>query len=72
MEDVAPASHRAAHAAVILLATVALIASGIVPIVVAALLGCVLFGFFGCINMNAAYRSVHWQTLILIVGMLPF
>lgn len=72
MEDVAPASDRAPHAAVILLATVALMASGIVPNVVAALLGCLLFGLFGCINMNAAYRSVHWQTLILIVGMLPF
>ncbi|SHI97709.1 Di-and tricarboxylate transporter [Aureimonas altamirensis DSM 21988] len=72
MEDVAPASHRAPHAAIILLITVALMASGIVPNVVAALLGCLLFGLFGCIEMNAAYRSVHWQTLILIVGMLPF
>ncbi|MBV2185443.1 MAG: SLC13 family permease [Rhizobium sp.] len=72
MEDVAPAYHRAPHAAIILLVTVALMASGIVPNVIAALLGCLLFGFFGCININAAYRSVHWQTLILIVGMLPF
>ena len=22
--------------------------------------------------MNGAYRSIHWQTLVLIVGMLPF
>ena len=72
MEDVAPASHRAPHAAIILLVTVALMASGLVPNVVAALLGCLMFGVFGCIDMNAAYRSVHWQTLILIVGMLPF
>ncbi|TYR35481.1 TRAP transporter large permease subunit [Mesorhizobium microcysteis] len=72
IEDVAPASHRAPHAALILLVTVALMASGVVPNVIAALLGCLMFGFFGCIDMNAAYRSIHWQTLILIVGMLPF
>lgn len=68
----APASHRAPHAAIILVVTVALMASGIVPNVIAALLGCLMFGLFGCIDMNAAYRSIHWQTLILIVGMLPF
>jgi di/tricarboxylate transporter len=72
IEDVAPASHRAPHAAVILLVTVGLMATGVVPNVVAALLGCLLFGLFGCIDMNAAYRSIHWQTLILIIGMLPF
>lgn len=72
MGDVAPASHRAPHAAIILLVTVTLMASGIVPNVVAGLLGCLMFGLFGCIDMNAAYRSIHWQTLILIVGMLPF
>ncbi|MBL0935429.1 MAG: SLC13 family permease [Rhizobiaceae bacterium] len=72
MDDVAPAAHRAPHAAIILLVTVLFMATGIVPNVVAALLGCLMFGLFGCIDMNAAYRSVHWQTLILIVGMLPF
>jgi di/tricarboxylate transporter len=72
IDDVAPAADRALQAAVILLATVALMASGLVPNVIAALLGCLMFGLFGCIDMNAAYRSIHWQTLVLIVGMLPF
>ena len=72
IDDVAPASHRAPHAVIILLITVALMAFGIFPNVVAALLGCLMFGLFGCIDMNSAYRSIHWQTLILIVGMLPF
>jgi len=38
----------------------------------AALLGCLLPGLFCCIDMGGPYRSIHWQSLILIVGMLPF
>ena len=26
----------------------------------------------GCIDFTSAYRSIHWASLILIVGMLPF
>ena len=46
--------------------------SGAVPNVQAALIGCLLLGLFRCIDMNSAYRSIHWQSLVLIVGMLPF
>ena len=46
--------------------------TGVVPNVQAALLGCLLLGLFHCIDMDGAYRSIHWQSLILIVGMLPF
>jgi len=45
---------------------------GIVPNVVAALIGCMLLGAFRCIDMDSAYRAIHWQSLLLIVGMLPF
>ena len=38
----------------------------------AALIGCLLMGLLGCVDMNSAYRSISWQSLILIVGMLPF
>jgi len=38
----------------------------------AALLGCLLMGLIGAIDMPSAYRSIHWQSLVLIVGMLPF
>lgn len=72
LDDVAPRASRAPQAVAILLLTVVLMASGIVPTVIGALIGCLLFGLVGCIDMNAAYRSIHWQTLILIVGMLPF
>ncbi len=71
-DDVAPLRSRAPYAVAILLLTVAMMATGIVPNVLAALIGCLLFGLAGCIDMNAAYRSIHWKTLILIVGMLPF
>ncbi|MGQ2908795.1 MAG: SLC13 family permease [Aliihoeflea sp.] len=72
LDDVAPRAARAPQAVAILLLTIALMASGIVPTLIGALIGCLLFGLFGCIDMNSAYRSIHWQTLILIVGMLPF
>jgi di/tricarboxylate transporter len=46
--------------------------TGAVPNVAAALIGCLLLGLLRCIDMDGAYRSIHWQSLILIVGMLPF
>ncbi len=42
------------------------------PNVLAALIGCLLMGLFRCIDMSSAYRSIHWQSLILIVGVMPF
>ena len=51
---------------------VGLMVSGMVPNVVAALIGCVLMGAGRCIDMDSAYRAIHWQSLVLIVGMLPF
>jgi di/tricarboxylate transporter len=29
-------------------------------------------GVLRCIDLESAYRSIHWQSLVLIVGMLPF
>ena len=46
--------------------------SGVVPNVLAALIACLLMGAFGCIDLDSAYRSIHWKSLVLIVGMLPF
>jgi di/tricarboxylate transporter len=51
---------------------VALMVSGIVPNVQAALIACLLMGALGCMDLESAYRSIHWKTLVLIVGMLPF
>jgi di/tricarboxylate transporter len=72
IEDVLPVSGRAVHAVVCLLIVVGLMVSGIVPNVQAALIGCLLMGATGCIDIVSAYKSINWKTLILIVGMLPF
>ena len=72
MEDVIPAPAKAPYAVGVLVVVVAMMVTGIVPNVQAALIGALLLGLFRCIDMNSAYRSIHWQTLILIVGMLPF
>jgi len=71
-EEVAPAASRALPALAILALMVALMAGGMVPNVQAALIACLLLGLFRCIDMASAYRSIHWQTLVLIIGMLPF
>ena len=72
VNDVVPAPQRAPYAVGVLALVVALMATGAVPNVLAALIGCLLLGLFRCIDMTAAYRSIQWQTLFLIVGMLPF
>lgn len=72
LDDVAPAASRAPFALLALGLMVAMMISGIVPNVQAALIACLLMGGSGCLGMNDAYRSIHWQSLILIVGMLPF
>ena len=51
---------------------VGLMVSGIIPNVQAALIGCLLMGVLGCVNLNSAYRAIDWKTIVLIVGMLPF
>lgn len=72
IDEVAPALSKAPHALLSLAVMVALMVSGVVPNVVAALVGCLLMGLFRCIDMDGAYRAIHWQSLVLIVGMLPF
>ena len=71
-DDVLPAVRRAPHALFTLFLVVALMATGVVPNVQAALIGCLLMGIFRCIDLDRAYRAIQWKSLILIVGMLPF
>jgi di/tricarboxylate transporter len=72
LEEVLPAAQRAPYALAVLGLVVALMVSGLVPNVQAALIGCLLMGLLGCVDFNSAYRSINWKTLVLIVGMLPF
>jgi len=71
-DQVLPATSRAPQAVACLLLVVGLMVSGLVANVHAALIGCLLMGASGCTDLNSAYRSIHWQSLVLIVGMLPF
>jgi di/tricarboxylate transporter len=72
LDEALPAARKAPHALAVLALVVALMVSGIVPNVQAALLGCLLMGLLGCVDLNSAYRSISWKSLILIVGMMPF
>jgi di/tricarboxylate transporter len=71
-DEALPAPGRAVEAVACLGLTVALMVSGIVPNVHAALIGCLLMGLFRCVDMTSAYRAISWKTIVLIVGMLPF
>lgn len=72
VDDVAPALSQAPYALFSLAVMIILMVTGVVPNVLAALIGCLLMGAFRCIDMDSAYRSIHWQSILLIVGMLPF
>lgn len=72
LEDVVPEASRAPYAILAVGFVVALMISGVIPNVQAALIGCLLLGLFKCVDFNSSYRSIHWQSLILIVGMMPF
>jgi di/tricarboxylate transporter len=71
-EEILPVPGKVIQAVACLLLVVGLMVSGVVPNVQAALLGCLLMGALGCVDLNSAYRSIDWKTIVLIVGMLPF
>ena len=71
-DEVLPVADKAVHAVLCLLLVIGLMVSGVVPNVQAALIGCLLMGALGCIDLPSAYRSIDWKTIVLIVGMLPF
>lgn len=70
--DVLAAARKAPQALAVLALVVALMVSGVVPNVQAGLIGVLLLGALGCVDFRSAYGSIHWQSLVLIVGMMPF
>jgi di/tricarboxylate transporter len=72
LEEVLPVPGKLPQAIFCLGLVVALMVSGLVPNVQAALIGCLLMGLLGCVDLASAYRSIDWKTIVLIVGMLPF
>lgn len=62
---------KAPYAIVIFLLMIGLVTTGVVHISAAAVLAAILMVLTGCLNMDEAYRSVEWQSVFLIAGMLP-
>jgi di/tricarboxylate transporter len=46
--------------------------TGVVPNVQAGLIGVLLLGALGCVDFTSSYGSIHWKSLVLIAGMMPF
>ncbi len=72
LDEVLAAPGKAKQALGCLALVVALMVTGAVPNVQAALIGCLLMGLVGCITLDSGYRAIDWKTITLIVGMLPF
>lgn len=64
-------ARRAIVTAAVLVGMVGLMATGKVPVVVAALLAAIVVVVARCVTLETAYRGVSWGSLILIAGMLP-
>lgn len=54
-----------------LVGMVVLMVLGTVPTVIAALLAAIVMVLGGCLDMGQAYRSVGWQSVVLIAAMIP-
>jgi di/tricarboxylate transporter len=66
-----PFGLRAWEAVGVLVAMVALLATGIVPPAVAGLLAAGALIVLRVVSMEQAYRSVTWTTVVLVAAMLP-
>jgi di/tricarboxylate transporter len=68
-----PSLHR--RKVPVALATVAgvvgLAATGVMPILVSAILGCVVMVLSRCISLEEAYQAVDWKVIFLLAGILP-
>jgi di/tricarboxylate transporter len=71
-DEVLPGAKRAPYALFTLATVVVLMAADIVPNVHAAIIGCLMMGLFGCINLEQAYSAIQMKALMMIVGMMPF
>lgn len=72
LEELSPAAKKAPYALLGLGVTIVLMVTGLVPHVLAAFIGCLAMIGFRCLGLEHAYRSIHWQSIMLIVGMMPF
>lgn len=66
-----PMGARSWRAVAVVLAMIVLLASGVVPAAVAALAAATAMVLLKVVGVEQAYRSVSWQTVVLIGGLIP-
>ncbi len=64
--------HKAPLAAIIMVAMVACMALGVLPTVTSVMIGAIMMVLTGCFrNVEAAYKTINWESIVLIGAMLP-
>jgi di/tricarboxylate transporter len=64
-------SDRAVCATVIVGSVVAVAALGLAPILVSAIVGCLVMLLSGCLKLQDAYQAVDWFVIFLLAGVIP-
>jgi di/tricarboxylate transporter len=67
----APVGRRGKRAAIVLVAMIVLLVTGVTAPVVAGLLGAGAMILLGVLNMQQSYRAISWTTVVLVAGMIP-
>lgn len=66
-----PRLKKAPVAGIIMLAVVALVIAGLLPISIAAIAGAVVMVLTRCLTMEEAHKSIDWKAIFLIAAMMP-
>lgn len=62
---------RSFFAILVLVGMVTMMVTGVVPTVMAAIIAAVAMVLGGCLSMGQVYRSIGWQSVVLIAAMIP-
>jgi len=72
MQASVPLNHKAPIAAGIMLLMILLMVFEVFPAVISVLIAAVLMVATGCLrSMEAAYKTINWESIVLIGGMIP-
>jgi di/tricarboxylate transporter len=69
--QVSTLNYRSLIAILAMVGMVALMVFKVLPTVMAVLIAAVVMVLGGCLNMNQGYRSIGWQSVVLIAAMIP-
>jgi di/tricarboxylate transporter len=71
VEETSLRRHKAPLAIAVIAIVVGLAAFEVLPILVTALLGCLVLIVTRCISMEEAYAAIDWKVIFLLAGVLP-